>query len=56
MTTSVTVSAHCDDKTEVSVIVGGNEDEDTTLQNGQEQTFYVYDDRVVVVLEVPKED
>lgn len=61
MTTTVTVQACCDDKTEVLIeLVGRNEFEEdtligeTTIQNGQTHTLHVYGNRHVTVREVPK--
>lgn len=53
MTTSVKVRACCRDGIEVQVKVNGALH--ATLQHGEEQELYVYDDREVSVREVPKE-
>lgn len=57
MTTTVSVSAHCDkETTEVKVITRspGATDETTTLQDGESTDVYAYDDRVITVKEVKK--
>lgn len=52
MTTTVTVQAHCSEKTEVVVTVeSGAGDEQLILQDGQSVERYVYDDRVIWVRE-----
>lgn len=53
MTTKVTVEAHCNDATEVRVACNG--DPEVVMQNGESVQFYVYDDRMVSVREVPKQ-
>lgn len=56
MTTEVTVKAHCGDDTEVSIsIAGEHTGENAVIQNGEEFTGYVYDDRVLTVRETKKE-
>lgn len=56
MTTTVTVQAHCSEKTEVVVTVaegkaGKEGDEVLILQDGQSIEKYVYEDRMILVRE-----
>lgn len=57
MTTTVKVSAHCDDDTFVSI---SEEDADTMantiLHDGEEHEVYAYGDRVITVKEVRRWD
>lgn len=58
MTTTVTVSAHCDpETTQVRVKISGEQlQEDlTVLQDGESADFHVYDGREITVREVPKQ-
>lgn len=58
MTTTVTVSAHCNpETTQVRVsISGGQLQEDMTiLQDGESADFHAYDGREITVREVPKQ-
>lgn len=63
MTTTVTVSAHCDaDTTEVQVLTQLGAEENASeegpvdiLQDGETMDFTVYDDRVIQVMEVQKQ-
>lgn len=56
MTTTVIVEAHCDDKTEVSIVRGSeNTGESYVLQDGETKELYVYDDFQITVREVPKQ-
>lgn len=52
MTTTVTVEAHCDEKTEVVV---DHSNRLVVIQDGQKYSVHVYDDQKVVVFERPKE-
>ena len=57
MTTTVTVSAHCDPKTtkvEVQVVDGDNDGQNTYLEDGESADYHVYDDRKIIVAEIPK--
>ena len=55
MTTTVTVEAHCDDKTEVQVKTeSANTGQTETLQDGDKHVVHVYDDVKVTVQETPK--
>ena len=55
MTTTVTVVASCDDKTEVVIkVTEANTKYEETIQNGESALFYAYDDRVITIREVPK--
>lgn len=58
MTTTVTVSAHCDSNTtKVRVIEGSRDTDEKTelyLEDGQEQEFVVYDNKYLSVDEIPK--
>jgi hypothetical protein len=56
MTTKVIVEAHCPKTHEVLVNINksGNTTEEYTVQDGDKLTLHVYDDREVVVSEVPK--
>jgi hypothetical protein len=58
MTTSVTVKACCDSALlEVLVKVVDAKtgaQQETTLQHGEQQEFYAYEDRVITVREVKK--
>jgi len=58
MTSRVEVFAHCSDNKEVVVIQTDNVDpnfnERTLIQNGENKSFYIYDDRVVTAQEVLK--
>ncbi|WP_278366904.1 hypothetical protein [Marinobacter salarius] len=56
MTTNVTIQAHCSDDKEVVVSMqDGSYGETHVLQNGEEQTLYAFDDRVISVKERAKE-
>lgn len=52
MTTTVKITACCNNKTEVVV---ESSDRKVVLQDGQELTVYVYDNQRVVVREQPKQ-
>jgi hypothetical protein len=57
MTTTVTVSAHCDPKTtkvEVQIIDGDADGQNTYLEDGETEDYIVYDDRKIIVSEIPK--
>lgn len=57
MTSMVKVTASCDDKTEVQVHLSDRSESQNNisgLQDGQSETFHVYDSRIITVLEVPK--
>lgn len=55
MTTTVTVDAHLSSAKEVVVnITGDVSGENAVLQNGETQSFTVYDDRVLTVVEAEK--
>jgi hypothetical protein len=56
MATTVTVSAHCDPDTtrvEVQVIDGDNDGQNTYLEDGESTMYLVYDDRKIIVAEIP---
>lgn len=59
MTTTVKVTAQCDDKTEVEVYVGDFETEEVfekhTLQNDEWVEVHCYDNRAVAVRERAKD-
>ena len=58
MTTTVTVEAHCDEKTEV-VIVKHTDNENKeilTIQDGEKWDSVVYDDISINVMERPKQE
>ena len=57
MTTTVTVNAHCDPKTtkvEVQVLDGDNDGQNIYLEDGESADYHAYDNRQIVVGEVPK--
>ena len=55
MTTTVTVNACVSDDKEVAVTITGDvSGENAVLQNGEEQSFTIYDDRVLTVMEAEK--
>lgn len=58
MTTTVKVNAHCDSsKTRVRIVEGSNNSDlknETHLEDGEEQSFVVYDDKYLIVSEIPK--
>jgi len=57
MTTTVTVAAHCDSETtqvEVQVIDGDNDGQNIYIQDGELQDFHAYDNRSIIVKEIPK--
>ena len=57
MTTTVTVNAHCDPKTtkvEVQTLDGDNDGQNVYLEDGESADFHAYDNRQIVVGEVPK--
>ena len=57
MTTTVTVSAHCDPETtkvEVQVVEGSNDGQNVYLEDGETQEFHAYDDRTITISEVKK--
>ena len=55
LTRTVTVEAHCADDKEVQCsIEDGNEAEGCTLQDGETESFVVYDNRKITVREVEK--
>lgn len=58
MTTTVHITACCDDKTEVNVCITETDElvEDVTIQNGETLERHVYDDRMISIREVDKED
>lgn len=57
MTTTITVQAHCDADTEVAISVADKHGEAPhVLQDGEETTVYVYDERSVTVQERAKTD
>jgi hypothetical protein len=58
MTTSVTVRAHCDENTQVRIILGNrdnDEKEEILLADGEEHESVVYDSDFISVDEIPKE-
>ena len=56
MTTTVTVEAHCNDKTEVSIIEESEHSgQGCVIQDGESKTIHVYDDMKVTVKEVAKD-
>lgn len=58
MTTTVTVSAHCDPETEqvqVQIDNALNEESPVYLADGETREFLAYDDRVITVSEVKKQ-
>ena len=53
MTTKVKIDAHCNSETtEVRVKVSGENEQ--ILQDGESAEVHAYDDRVIVIQEVPK--
>lgn len=57
MTTTVTVSAHCDpETTQVRVAITGDQlqEDMTILSDGESADFHAYDGREITVREVPK--
>jgi hypothetical protein len=56
MTTTVTVSAHCDPTTtRVGVCVLDDKDrENIYIEDGESQDFHTYDNRQIIVREIPK--
>jgi len=56
MTTTVKIEAHCADTNQVSVVIhdGDTLPEAIILQDGETAERYVYDGRVLVVMEVEK--
>ena len=57
MTTTVTVSAHCDPKTtkvEVQILDGEQDGQNIYMEDGETQDFHTYDDRQIIVSEVSK--
>jgi hypothetical protein len=57
MTTTVTVSAHCDSETtkvEVQILDGDNDGQNIYMEDGESTDFVVYDARQIIVAEVPK--
>lgn len=57
MTTTVTVAARCDAETtqvEVQVIDGDNDGQNIYLQDGESQDFHAFDNRSIVINEIPK--
>jgi hypothetical protein len=58
MTTTVTVSAHCNSETtRVRIIEGHRENSEKTesyLEDGESQDFVVYDSKFISVDEIPK--
>jgi len=57
MTTTVTVSAHCDPETtkvEVQILDGETDGQNTYLEDGESTDYHVYDDRKIIVAEIPK--
>lgn len=56
MTTSVTVKACCAPDVKIEVIISGGDSDTaiTYLDNEEEETYYVYDDRAISVQEVEK--
>lgn len=58
MTTTVTVRACCDSKTtkvEVQIIDGENDGQNLYLEDGESADYHAYDDRRIIVSEVPQE-
>ena len=52
MTTSVTINAHCAPDKEVVVNISTEyDDQDYILQDGEVATYYVWDDRAILVYE-----
>ena len=52
MTTNVTIQAHCaNDKEVVVSMQDGSYGENYVLQDGEEQTLYAFDERVISVKE-----
>lgn len=60
MTTTVKIEAHCNNETEVKVVVQDENfeygDEVSILQDGDEHTVYAYDSRVITVTEILKSE
>ena len=55
MTTKITVSAHCNDKTEVEVQIIDNDRMDLSfIQTGETRDYHVWDSRTITVREIPK--
>lgn len=59
MTTTVTVEAHCDAKTtlvRVEMDGAGNAYSEPVvyLEDGEKREFHVYDDRIILVCEMPR--
>ena len=57
MTTTVTVSAHCDSektKVEVQILDGEQDGQNIYLEDGEAQDFHAYDRREIIVKEVDK--
>lgn len=57
MTTTVTVSAHCDKATtrvEVQILDGDADGQNIYLEDGESQDFVVYDSRQIIVAEIAK--
>lgn len=56
MTTTVKVTAHCADNTEVHVRISHpkHPSEIKVLQDGESVEVYAYDDRIISVKELPK--
>ena len=57
MTTTVQVTAHCNDETEVRIELLSDTSfiEEHKLQNGETKSLYVYDDRRIIIKEIPKQ-
>lgn len=59
MTTTVTIQAHCDDKKEVHIDIcedpcNESSNHKKVLQNGQQHSLVVYDNKSVTVREILK--
>jgi len=56
MTTEIIVNAHCVEEKEVKVLTieDGKKQDEITLQDGESESFYVYDGREISVKEVEK--
>lgn len=57
MTTTVTVNAHCDSektKVEVQLLDGERDGQNIYIEDGESQDFHAFDDRKIIVSEVPK--
>ena len=57
MTTTVTVKACCDSETtkvEVQVLEDGQDGQNIYLEDGESHDFHAYDDRKIIVSEIPK--